>query len=54
MKHNPRFPILAVILLIFALVWFFSDLGYWNINVPWIPLILAVIALGIIFNRFRT
>lgn len=47
-----RFPVLAVILLIFALAWLFNDLGYFNINLPWLPVILIVIAIGLIFNRF--
>jgi len=50
---KTKFPILAVILLIFALVWLFSDLGYWKINLPWIPVILIIIAIGMIFNRFN-
>lgn len=48
-----KFPVLAVILLMFALVWLFSDLGYWTIDLPWIPVILGIIAVGMIFNRFR-
>jgi len=40
------------LILIFAIVWFFSELGYLNINIPWIPLILIIVALGWIFNRF--
>lgn len=48
-----KFPTLAVILLIFALAWLMSDLGYFFIDIPWIPLILAVVAIGMIFNRFR-
>jgi len=52
MKPKIKFPILAVILLVFAIVWLFTELGYININVPWIPVILAIIAIGMIFNRF--
>jgi len=51
------FPTLAVILLIFAVVWFLSDLNVLSdlisVNVPWIPTILAIVAIGMIFNRFR-
>ncbi|MBW6442425.1 hypothetical protein K0A97_01420 [Patescibacteria group bacterium] len=50
---KPKFPVLAVILLIFALTWFFSDIGYLHMNIPWIPIILGIIAVGMIFNRFR-
>ncbi len=49
---RKRFPVLGVILLLFALTWFLSDLGYLNIDIPWIPAILAVIAIGIIVNRY--
>lgn len=50
---SSKFPVLAVILLIFAIVWFFNDIGFFDINLPWIPVILGVIAIGMIFNRFR-
>jgi len=49
---NQKFPSLAVIVLIFAIAWLLSELGYLNINVPWIPVILIVVALGWIFNRY--
>jgi len=49
---KSKFPMLAVILLIFALVWLFSEIGYLTLDIPWIPVILAVIAIGMIFNRF--
>ena len=49
---KTKFPALAVILLIFAIVWLLSDLGVYVIDIPWIPVILVVIAVGMIFNRF--
>jgi len=52
-KASPKFPVLAVILLLFAMVWFFNDLGYWHLNVPWLPVIVIVLAIGFIFNRFQ-
>lgn len=53
MTQKPKFPVLAVILLLFALVWLCSELGYWSISMPWLPVVLVVIAIGMIFNRFR-
>lgn len=47
-----KFPILAVILLIVGLVWLFNELGYFKIDLPWIPVILVVIAIGMIVNRY--
>jgi len=52
-KTTPKFPVLAVILLIFAIVWIFNELGYFSINVPWIPVILAIITIGMISNRYN-
>jgi len=49
---RTKFPVLAVILLVFALAWLFNELGYFHINLPWLPVILVVIAIGLIFNRF--
>ena len=45
------FPVFAFILLIFAVVWLMNELGYLTINIPWIPVILIVIAVGMIANR---
>ena len=49
---RKKFPMLALILLIFAVVWFVSEFYNLNINLPWIPLILIVVALGMIINRY--
>ena len=49
---KAKFPTLAVILLIFAVVWIAEELGYLAFNVPWIPVVLAVIAIGMIANRY--
>jgi len=43
---------LVVILLMFVVSWLMSVLGYFKINVPWIPVTLAVIAIGLIINRY--
>ena len=49
---KTKFPVLAVILLIFALAWGANELGYLSIDIPWFPLIIAIAAIGMIFNRF--
>ena len=48
-----KFPALAVIVLIFAIVWFISEWYGVYVNLPWLPLILIIVALGWIFNRFN-
>jgi hypothetical protein len=52
--RRKKFPALAVIVLIFALAWLLSDLGYWTIDIPWIPVMLIVIAIGWIVNRYAS
>jgi len=47
-----KFPTFAFIVFIFALVWLLKDLRIISINVPWIPVVLGVIALGMIINRY--
>lgn len=49
---NRKFPVLAVILLLVALAWLLSDLGYLVIDIPWFPVILIVVAVGWIINRY--
>ncbi|MEK6906329.1 MAG: hypothetical protein AABW81_01770 [Nanoarchaeota archaeon] len=50
---KARFPVLAVIILIWALVWLLNDLDVVSLNLPWIPVIIIIIALGMISNRYR-
>ena len=47
------FPTFAVIVLVFAVIWLLKELGMWAIDTPWIPIILIIISLGWIVNRFR-
>jgi len=49
---SNKFPVLAVILLLFGIAWALDELGYLIINIPWIPVILIVIAIGMIVNRY--
>ena len=44
MMARFKFPVLAVILLLFGIAWFLNDLGYLTSNIPWIPVILIEIA----------
>lgn len=51
--HKRRFPMLAVILLVFAAIWLLSELKVIpTIDIPWIPIILIVVSIGLIYNRF--
>jgi len=51
MRTN-RFPTLAVTLLIVGVFWLLEDLNVFTINIPWIPIALIAVSIGVIFNRF--
>ncbi len=49
-----RFPTFAVIVFVFALIWLLTDLGLIpNVDIPWLPLILLIVAFGWIINRLK-
>jgi len=52
-NSTARFPSMAVLVLIFAIVWFLNELQIITINIPWLPVILIVIAIGMIANRYK-
>jgi hypothetical protein len=52
-RKKRKFPTMAVILLIVGLVWFLNDLKVISIDIPWIPAILVIVAIGIIINRYQ-
>ncbi|MCX6750910.1 MAG: hypothetical protein NTZ83_05610 [Candidatus Pacearchaeota archaeon] len=49
--YRRRFPILGFTILIFASLWLLREMDVVDINVPWLPVVLIIIAIGIIFNR---
>lgn len=48
---EKKFPTFAVILLVIAIIWLVSDLGYIAISIPWLPIIIGIIAIGMIVNK---
>lgn len=46
-----RFPTFAWILLVVGILWLLNELGTISIDIPWIPIIVIVIALGMIINK---
>jgi len=49
---KDKFPTFAIILLVIGIVWLLNETKIIAINLPWIPLVLIVIAIGMIINRF--
>lgn len=50
--NKKKFPMLAVFLLVFASFWLLNELRVIDIKLPWIPIALIIIAVGMIFNRY--
>jgi len=48
-----KFPVLAVLLLVLGIVWLVQEMGWAEIDLPWIPVIIIVVAIAMVFNRFR-
>jgi len=48
---KKEFPTFAVILLLFGIIWLLNELEVWNIDFPWIPVVVIIVAVGMIFNR---
>lgn len=47
-----KFPTFAVILLVVGLIWLLNELKLITINIPWIPVVLVIVAIGMIINRY--
>ena len=50
--HHRRFPTLAVILLVVGITWLLSELKLFTVPVPWWPVVLIIVAIGMIINRY--
>jgi hypothetical protein len=49
---NKVFPTFAVIVLILAILWILAGFNIIRVDIPWIPIIIAVIAVGWIINYY--
>lgn len=50
-KYRRKFPTLAFVILIFSGLWLLREMNIIDIRVPFLPAVLILIAVGIIFNR---
>jgi hypothetical protein len=49
--YGRKFPTWGFIILVFATLWLLREMDIIDFYVPWLPIILIIIAIGIIFNR---
>jgi hypothetical protein len=45
-----RHPLFAVILLVIGVLWILSDMGVITLDVPWLPLVVVVYAMGKLYK----
>jgi len=47
-----KFPTFGVIVLVLGVLWLLSDLHVISFGIPWLPIILIIVAIGWIVNRY--
>jgi len=47
-----KFPYMGAIILVLGVLWLLKDLNLIVVNLPWIPILLIVIAIGMIVNSY--
>lgn len=50
--HDGNFPTLPVVILAIGVIWLLNDLDVVTINIPWLPVVLIIVAIGLIVNRY--
>jgi len=50
---RKKFPVLWTLLLLFGIVWLVNEMGIVSIDLPWFPVVLIVVAVGMIANRYQ-
>lgn len=51
-KKKKKFPTFPVILLVAGIIWLINEIGLVKIDLPWIPIIVIIVAIGMIVNRY--
>jgi len=48
-----EFPMFAGILLAIGVIWLLNDLDIIPIDIPWVPIVVIVIAIGLLINHSK-
>ena len=52
MARRSSFPTFAVIVLVLSVLWLLNSMGVLTVEVPWLPVILIIIAIGWIIHHY--
>jgi hypothetical protein len=53
-EKNGIFPTFALIVLLIGVFWLLNELNVLKVKVPWVPIIIIVVALGWIVDHFAS
>ena len=51
-ERDGIFPTFAIIVLLIGIFWLLNELNVLKANVPWIPIVIIVVAIGWIVDHF--
>jgi len=51
-EKNGVFPTFALVVLLIGVFWLLSDLNVLKVDVPWVPIVIIVVAIGWIVDHF--
>jgi len=46
--HSKKFPVFAGLILAIGVLWLLAEVGTITLDLPWLPIIVVVLALGVI------
>ena len=52
MKKGTKFPTFSALLLVVGVVWLLNEMGIITARIPWIPVVLIIIALSLLYNHY--
>ena len=52
-RQKGKFPTFATIILVVGILWLLTDLKVLTADIPWLPIILIIVAIGWIVNTYR-
>ncbi|MBU1246232.1 MAG: hypothetical protein KKH88_03805 [Nanoarchaeota archaeon] len=53
MAKKGKFPTFAWIVLVLGILWLLGELGIFAASVPWLPIILIIVAIGWLVDRYK-
>ena len=49
---KKSFPTFAFLVLVAGVIWLLTEIGILTIDIPWLPIVVIILALGWIINHY--